>query len=74
MRDPKRIDVICKMIADLWHYYPDLRFFQLVSYIQTQIDSSSKDFFYFEDDKLKEELTKIFRQRGINVQNLFKDR
>jgi len=65
MRDPKRIDVIMKMIADLWYCYPDLRFFQLVEFIKNQIDGaeidlSGKNFFYYEDDRLKEELTKLF--------------
>ena len=53
MRDPNRIDEILKEIKDLWVQVPDWRLGQLLVNI-----SGTDHLFYFEDDKLLEQLTK----------------
>lgn len=53
MRDPNRIDEILKEIKDLWVQVPDWRLGQLLVNI-----SGTDHLFYFEDDKLLEQLMK----------------
>ena len=53
MRDPNRIDEILKEIKDLWVQVPDWRLGQLLVNV-----SGTDHLFYFEDDKLLEQLTK----------------
>lgn len=53
MRDPNRIDEILKEIRDLWVQVPDWRLGQLLVNI-----SGTDHLFYFEDDKLLEQLMK----------------
>lgn len=47
MRDPKRIDVFCDELKEIWGKLPDWRFFQLVgNYMRYR----GSDCFYVEDD------------------------
>jgi len=36
MRDPKRINEIIDLIADIWYEFPDLRFNQLMHHLQVE--------------------------------------
>ena len=47
MRDPKRIDVFCKRLADAWKRVPDLRFFQLMQ----NVTMANNMPFFIEDSK-----------------------
>lgn len=59
MRDPNRIDVFCKQLAEYWKAVPDWRFGQLVSNIYSQ---TSKDFFYIEDEESIKLFAEFFNQ------------
>ena len=62
MRDPKRIDVFCKQLAELWHLVPDWRFGQLVSNIVSDCYSKThRDIFFVEDDELMDYIKKYFK-------------
>jgi len=61
MRDPERIDNITQKINEIWHHYPDLRFWQLLSCIDWE---KSGDLFYLEDSKVEEILDRT-RKDGI---------
>lgn len=51
MRDPKRIDIILKLIKNAWKKNPDYRLMQLIG---NCFDAG--DLYYVEDDNLKESL------------------
>ena len=55
MRDVSRIDFILKSVGDIWKNYPDLRLGQLLL-------NAVRDpmLYYVEDDKLVEELVKLY--------------
>lgn len=57
MRDEKRIDEFCKVLAKNWHKVPDWRFGQLISNIYT---NQTRDFFFIEDDKMQTLIEKFF--------------
>lgn len=58
MRDPKRIDEVTALLNELWHKYPDLRFWQLLSCIPFP----PGDLFYLEDDRTLEAIKEIIRK------------
>ena len=51
MRDPERINIICKLLAEKWRTVPDMRLGQFLCNL------SSTDIFYIEDGDLLEKLT-----------------
>lgn len=53
MRDPNRIDIICDELKEFWKSVPDWRLGQLLVNV-----SGTDHLFYFEDDKLLEQLQK----------------
>ena len=55
MRDASRIDFILKSVGDIWKNYPDLRLGQLLL-------NAVRDpmLYYIEDDKLVDELVKLY--------------
>lgn len=61
MRDPKRIDLFCDELKEVWKNLPEWRFFQLINNFQRYIGS---DGFYLEDDraidKLRDFVSKFF--------------
>jgi uncharacterized protein YihD (DUF1040 family) len=57
MRNSERIPEILDMIKGIWEKSPDLRFFQIIALIKCKIGSD--DPFFYEDDKLLEELKKM---------------
>lgn len=59
MRDPKRIDVITNTLNELWHKYPDMRFWQLLSNINWDYRG---DMYYVEDDSIKVSLDKAIKE------------
>ena len=59
MRDPKRIDEVTQLLNEVWHKYPDLRFWQLLGIIPMNKVSKSPDLFYVEDNKTIEALRKV---------------
>ena len=59
MRDPKRIDEVTQLLNEVWHKYPDLRFWQLLGIIPMNKVSNSPDLFYVEDNKTIEALRKV---------------
>ena len=64
MRDPKRIDKFCAMLAKTWHKVPDWRFGQLMSNILGEYYSQTKmDPFFVEDDEFMEFIEKLM---GVN--------
>lgn len=53
MRDPKRIDVFCKNLAELWHKVPDWRFGQLmINYLGYYFEETKRDPWFVEDDDM----------------------
>lgn len=59
MRDINRIPKVLKVIEKCWELVPDWRLGQFIENFKRMINCS--DLFYYEDDKLVEELSKIFR-------------
>ena len=59
MRDPKRIDEITNLLNELWHKYPDLRFWQLLLNISWDFKG---DAFFMEDDKVIAALDKVEKE------------
>lgn len=53
MRDINRIDVLLNKFSELWHKYPDMRFWQMVMFLagETYKDVKVQDLFFLEDDK-----------------------
>lgn len=51
MRDPKRIYVVTAKLAELWHEFPDFRFYQLFGILKIPKELEKTDPFYWEDDK-----------------------
>ena len=62
MRDPKRIDEVTQLLNEVWHKYPDLRFWQLLSAIPMHKVTDVPDLFYVEDNKTAEALQKMFNE------------
>ena len=58
MREIERIDRITEKLNELWHKYPDLRFWQLLSCILV----SPKIPFYLEDDLTIELFEKAIKE------------
>lgn len=50
-RDPKRINLVLRLLKKYWTQHSDLRLGQLIGNL------AGKDFYFFEDDKLVERLT-----------------
>ncbi len=59
MRDPARIDKITNTLNELWHKYPDLRFWQLLLNINWDYRG---DFFFVEDDRIEKILEKTLEE------------
>lgn len=60
MRERKRILEIIGKILLIWQKNPDFRFFQLISYIESEIKKEKDmDLFYLEDNELEKCLKKI---------------
>lgn len=60
MRDVKRIDEVIQALNEVWHKYPDLRFWQLLSAIpMADIVSANRDLFYVEDGDTLKALQKV---------------
>lgn len=57
MRDPKRIDVLLKLLEAYWKKYPDLRLGQIVGNI-AWYERREYDPFFVEDDKVIDYLTR----------------
>lgn len=77
MRDPKRIEPFLAKLAELWNNHPDMRFNQLISYINGPTDG-----FYTEDEEtlllIEERLnapewTPEFRKRLSDAMNIVSD-
>lgn len=62
MRDPKRIDEITQLLNEVWHKYPDLRFWQLFGAIPMHSVTDAQDLFYVEDDKTIKALEKMLNE------------
>ena len=60
MRERKRILEIIGKILLIWQKNQDFRFFQLISYIESEIKKEKDmDLFYLEDNELEKCLKKI---------------
>lgn len=59
MRDPKRIDEITVKLNEIWHKYPDMRFWQLLLNISWDFKG---DAFFMEDDKVIAALEKVDKE------------
>jgi len=62
MRDPKRIDEVTQLLNEIWHKYPDLRFWQLLGVIPMHSVTDAQDLFYVEDDKTIKALEKMLNE------------
>lgn len=56
MRNPERIDKITSLLNELWHKYPDMRFWQLL--LNIAWSDKKIDLWYLEDDKAEAALNK----------------
>lgn len=65
MRDPKRIDEFCRMLAYYWHRVPDWRFGQLISNVLGEyVAQTHRDIFFPEDDELLDFFRQYFSMEG----------
>ncbi len=62
MRNIDRIDPFIERLKEVWKQHPDLRFGQIVAFIE--LSGSFDDIFYVEDDKIFEILKRISQVRG----------
>lgn len=62
MRDPKRIDEMTALLNEVWHKYPDLRFWQLLAAIPMYKVWEGKDLFYVEEDRTIEALKLVLKE------------
>jgi hypothetical protein len=64
MRDSKRIPVILSRLSALWNHYPDMRFFQLIRYVQSEIyiSDNAEDDFYIEDDRALRMINNLIKE------------
>ena len=62
-RDKERIERILMEIKGLWEKYPDSRFYQILSWFES--DYSKKDKFYVEDEEIEAGIAKFKKLRGI---------
>lgn len=68
MRDPKRIDEFCSMLAHHWHKVPDWRFGQLISNVLgAYVGTTGKDIFFPEDDELLDFFQQYFSAKGSSA-------
>lgn len=51
MRDPKRIETVMEKVREYWLTYPDLRFFQMIECLKSDMGLEG-DQFYLEDHVL----------------------
>lgn len=65
MRDPKRIDVLLRILQIGWKKVPDLRFGQLIENFKRY--TSKQDLFYTEDEDLMEDLVKFFEIKEEDI-------
>lgn len=65
MRDPKRIERIMPMLAQVWRDQPDLRLGQLMDFVHSLNEDKAVAAFYVEDDKWEELLKKLIGVRAI---------
>lgn len=64
MKNPDRIGEVLGLVGEIWSKHSDLRFFQLVSVLQSCVNAdneqpSNSDVFYVEDDVLLKSLRKF---------------
>lgn len=59
MRNPERIDEITAKLNEIWHKYPDMRFWQLLLNISWGFKG---DAFFMEDDKVIAALEKVDKE------------
>lgn len=59
MRDVKRIPKVLRQIETFWEELPDLRFMQLISYLQSL---HGTDMYYVEDESLIEFLEELIQK------------
>ena len=65
MRNEKRIDEFCRMLAYYWHCVPDWRFGQLISNVLgAYIGTTGRDIFFPEDDELLAFFKMYFSKEG----------
>jgi hypothetical protein len=64
MRDPKRIDYIIEAIRVIWKANPDYRFYQVVNAIYRKFPEG-KDWFFIEDNDLKDRIDEIVSQESF---------
>lgn len=60
MRDPKRIDEITDLLNEIWHKYPDMRFWQLL--LNIAWSDKKIDLWYLEDDKTEAALNRTNKE------------
>ena len=62
MRNSKRIDEVTQLLNEVWHKYPDFRFWQLLGVIPMSAVTDARDLFFVEDDKTVEALRKMLEE------------
>ena len=62
MRDERRIDEVTQKLNEIWHKYPDLRFWQLLSAIPMNKVGAQGDLFYTEDNITIKALEKVLNE------------
>lgn len=60
MRNPERIDKITGLLNELWHKYPDMRFWQLL--LNIAWSDKRIDLWYLEDDAAEAALDKVNKE------------
>jgi uncharacterized protein YihD (DUF1040 family) len=64
MRDPKRIRTIMAILTTMWETYPEMRLFQFLGFLHTQLSARLKRdaLFYVEDDVMLETLKEMVKK------------
>jgi hypothetical protein len=69
IQDKQRFSRILSKLLEVWKNYPDLRFNQLVYYINSVSDYSEESFFYLTDEEFEDCIKKATDSGG----QLYKD-
>lgn len=65
MRDPARIKKILNKLEEAWTMYPDLRFFQFMSYLLTYTNEPvTEDLFFLEEHDFEKLIDNFITYHG----------
>lgn len=66
-RDKARMDIILKIVKELWCKFPELRFLQLMESITSNLKNEEQDPFYIEDEEFIDIVKRIKSEWRIKL-------